>query len=132
MIHGATPHALFIIAALALASALGGCGASKPATATAEQDAAEAEAGTPAKLTRGQVERGLQPVRAAVRACGKGASGHLTLKITIGGDGKVVAAEAVGKLAGTPVGACAAEAVTGAVFAEFEAAEMVVTLPFEI
>jgi hypothetical protein len=72
--------------------------------------------GVPDKLSREQVQAGMQSVAGAVKACGKGAGGSITIRVAIAASGSVTSAKATGPHAGTPVGSCAEKAVKKARF----------------
>jgi hypothetical protein len=55
-------------------------------------------------------------VAPAVKSCGQGKGGTITMNITIGKTGRVSSASATGAFAGTPIGDCAARAVRRAKF----------------
>ena len=69
-----------------------------------------------ASLSRSDVQNGMSAVAPAVKSCGQGKGGTITMNITIGKTGRVSSASATGAFAGTPVGNCAARAVRRAKF----------------
>jgi hypothetical protein len=84
----------------------GGGGASGPGSSTAPKSS----------LSRADVQRGMAAVAPAVKRCGQGRGGTVTLSVKIGKTGRVSSASAIGAFAGTPVGSCAARAVRRAKF----------------
>jgi hypothetical protein len=107
---------------------LGG-GGSKPAKKTAP--ASSGGGGVPDKLSRDQVQGGMQSVAGAVKACGKGAGGTITIRVTIAASGSVTSAKATGPHAGTPVGSCAEKAVKKARFPKAKN-KLDVSYPFKL
>ncbi|MCU0661539.1 MAG: zinc-ribbon domain-containing protein [Myxococcota bacterium] len=67
-------------------------------------------------LDRVDVQTGMNSVAAAVKQCGQGEQGTVTVQVVIGTTGRVVTAEPTGSYGGTPVGACVARAVRNARF----------------
>lgn len=91
------------------------------------------EADLPAIPSRDDVDRALEPVRGAVRACAQAAHGIASVRITVAGSsGRVTSAVVEGDLAGTPTGSCVARAVRGAEFHPFQRATFTVQYPFRI
>jgi predicted Zn finger-like uncharacterized protein len=113
----------------------GGGGAAKPAPKKQEAPAPAAGGGgggLPEKLTKSQVQSGMQSVAGAVKACDtSGAGGTVTVQVTIAPSGKVTEANPTGASAGTPVGLCAARAVRRAKFPETQSS-LNVTYPFKL
>lgn len=72
--------------------------------------------GAKASLSRSDVQRGMGAVAPAVKRCGQGNGGTITMSVTIGKTGRVSNAAATGAFAGTPIGSCAARAVRRAKF----------------
>jgi hypothetical protein len=105
---------------------LGG-GGSKPA----KKPAATGGGGVPDKLSREDVQAGMQSVAGAVKACGKGAGGTLTVRVAIAASGSVTSAKATGSHAGTPVGSCAEKAVKRARFPKAKN-KLDVSYPFKL
>ena len=58
----------------------------------------------------------MSAVAPAVKRCGQGKGGTITMAVTIGKTGRVSNAAATGAYAGTPIGSCAARAVRRARF----------------
>ncbi|HUT76522.1 MAG TPA: hypothetical protein VM285_02490, partial [Polyangia bacterium] len=104
---------------------LGG-GGSKPA-----KKPAATGGGVPDKLSRDEVQDGMQSVARAVKACGKGAGGTITIRVTIAASGSVTSAKATGPHAGTPVGSCAEKAVKKARFSKAKN-KLDVSYPFKL
>ncbi|HUT77318.1 MAG TPA: GYF domain-containing protein [Polyangia bacterium] len=111
----------------------GGGSAPKPAKKpAAEAPAPAAGGGVPNKLTKGQVQSGMQSVARAVKACDtSGSGGTVTVQVTIAPNGRVTNANPTGASAGTPVGLCAARAVRKAKFPETQNS-LNVTYPFKL
>jgi hypothetical protein len=107
---------------------LGG-GGSKPAKKPAA--ASSGGGGLPSKLSREQVQAGMKTVAGAVKACGKGAGGTITIRVTISSAGKVTSAKATGPHAGKPVGSCAEKAVKRAKFPKAKN-KLDVSYPFKL
>jgi hypothetical protein len=84
-----------------------------------ENSSADKSASPPpvkASLSRVEVQRGLVRVAPAVKRCGQGRGGTISINVKIGPNGRVSSAVTAGVYAGTPIGACAERAVRGAVF----------------
>ena len=58
----------------------------------------------------------MNAVAPAVKRCGQGNGGTITMNVMIGTTGRVTSAAATGAFAGTPIGSCAARAVRRAKF----------------
>ncbi len=86
----------------------------------------------PTALNRSQVQKGMQSAAGAVRRCGEGKGGSVSLTVVISKSGRVIAANAVGTHAGTPVGLCAARAVRKARFPKFNGPSMTIKFPFKL
>jgi hypothetical protein len=69
-------------------------------------------------LSRADVQQGMAMVTAAVKRCGQGSSGTVSINITIAPNGRISRAVTSGEYAGTPVGTCAERAVMQARFPE--------------
>jgi outer membrane biosynthesis protein TonB len=87
-----------------------------PAAPASAPSSSGDNSGTKDSLDRMDVQNGMSSVAAAVKQCGQGEQGTVTLQIVIGPTGRVTSAEPTGTFAGTPVGACAARAVRTARF----------------
>ena len=74
------------------------------------------ESGPKSKLSRTDVQNGMQRVAGGVERCRQGEGGTITLSVQIDTSGRVTSASPIGPFAGTPVGACAARAVRRARF----------------
>jgi len=88
--------------------------------------------GLPRTLSRDQVQAGMSRVAGAVRSCGDGQGGNLTVWVTISGNGKVSSASVIGSHASTPVGACAVRHVRRATFPAFADPSLRVKYPFAL
>jgi hypothetical protein len=86
--------------------------------------------GAKAGLDRSDVVKGMKGVSSAVKRCGQGSHGKVTLKIIIGSTGRVQSATPTGEFAGTPIGTCAARAVRKASFPRSQK-NLTVTYPFK-
>ncbi len=96
---------------------LGGSGPSKPKQPSTTPSAGGGLAPTPKdSLAREDVQRGMEAVASAVKSCGQGRGGTITMNVVIGTTGRVTSAAATGNFAGTPIGTCAANAVRRAKF----------------
>jgi predicted Zn finger-like uncharacterized protein len=84
-----------------------------------------------ASLSRSDVQRGMAAVAPAVKRCGQGKGGTITMNIMIGKTGRVSSASATGSFAGTPVGSCAARAVRRAKFPSSQQT-LTVKYPFKL
>ncbi len=87
-------------------------------------------ANVPDKLSRKQVQSGMNAVAGSVKRCGQGQSGTVTVKATIATTGRVVSATTTGGFAGSPAGLCAARAVRRARFPQAKN-KLTVTYPFK-
>jgi hypothetical protein len=81
--------------------------------------------------SRSDVATALRRVQSAVDACTTDV-GHVTIRLTVANDGSVSAAHATGDYAGTPAGACMADAVREARFPAFTATPMTISYPFTL
>ncbi len=70
----------------------------------------------PRTLSRFEVQQGMNGVAPAVKNCGQGSGGTVSINLTIAPNGRISRAVAAGAYAGTPIGNCAERAVRGAVF----------------
>jgi TonB family protein len=84
----------------------------------------------PDKLTREQVQSGMNGVSGAVKKCGQGQTGTVTVQVMVAPTGRVTSATTTGSFAGTPAGLCAARAVRGARFPQAKNS-LTVTYPFK-
>ncbi len=76
--------------------------------------------GLPRRLNRSQIQSGMRRSAVAVSRCGRGASGRVTVDMTISGStGRVRRASVTGQFAGTPVGSCVARTVRSTRFPRF-------------
>ena len=87
--------------------------------------------GAPASLSKSQVMAGMKAVAGAVKACGKGAGGKVTVQATITPGGRIASARALGSHAGTPVGKCVERAVRRARFPKSQK-KLKVKYPFRL
>jgi anti-sigma-K factor RskA len=98
---------------------LGGAGAGakpKSRSVSGRHSDGKSSGGGMTKLTRADVQKGMANVAPAVKRCGQGKGGTITMNVVIGKNGRVSTASAVGAYAGTPIGSCAARAVRRARF----------------
>jgi hypothetical protein len=86
--------------------------------------------GLPDKLSREQVQTGMNAVAGNVKNCGQGKTGAVTVQAVISSAGRVTSANTTGTFAGTPEGLCAARAVRGARFPQAKN-PLTVTYPFK-
>ena len=84
----------------------------------------------PEKLTRDQVHRGLDSVRAKVLACAHGTYGKILANVTISAPGRVSNAAIEGTFTGTNAASCMAEKVAGATFPAFSGPDISVRFPY--
>ncbi len=99
-----------------------------PAKATGGKSAAP----LPKTLNRKQVQVGMKSVAAQVKRCGTGKARSVTMNVKISSSGRVLAANAMGALAGTPEGLCAARAMKKAKFQKFSGPSLSVKYPFKL
>lgn len=120
------------LAATGAAFLLAAC-ASEPSYPPPQTPAAHA-GDIPETLTRRQVEDGMRAVVPDVRACfhQRGASGTVTLNVTIPGTGDAGAVSVTGEFADTPLGDCAAAAARSASFPKFSGPPIRITYPFVV
>ncbi len=67
-------------------------------------------------LSRSDVQQGMARVAPAVKRCGQGRGGTISMNVVIGQNGRISSVVAAGVYAGTPIGACAERAVRRAGF----------------
>jgi predicted Zn finger-like uncharacterized protein len=86
----------------------------------------------PYSLTRAQVHAGMRSISSKVRACYTkyGQSGTAIVTVVISNTGRVSKATVSGNFAGTPTGACVAQAVRSASFPRFTKSSLTVRYPF--
>ncbi len=84
----------------------------------------------PKTLSRRQVQAGMDKVARAIRSCGGGRGGSVTVLVTISNDGKISNAQVTGSLAGSPLGACVTRYVRRATFPKFSDPPIRVKYPF--
>jgi hypothetical protein len=82
-------------------------------------------------LSRDDVQRGMAGVAPKVFECGQGSGGSIVMNIKIGKDGRVASAEPAPNFKGTPIGNCAIDALSQAVFPK-SLQELTVSYPFNI
>jgi len=115
---------------------LGPGGGSKPKKKKSSSSSSSSSGGgssgsdLPQKLSRAQVKSGMASVAGAVRGCGQGESGTVTVKVVIAPSGKVASANTTGVFAGSAPGRCAASAVRRAKFPATQN-KLTVTYPFK-
>ena len=80
------------------------------------KNSADKSASLKESLSRTDVQQGMVRVAPAVKQCGQGKGGTISISVVIGQNGRVTSAIANGIYARTPVGACAVRAVRRAVF----------------
>jgi hypothetical protein len=88
----------------------------------------------PAELSKEQIMAALRPVLEDARLCFEqfGIPGDGKIKITIGGDGTVIAYEQTGQFVGTPTGACIDTAVKKARFPRSRKAKTTIAYPISL
>jgi hypothetical protein len=88
----------------------------------------------PAELSKDQIMTALRPVLDEARRCAEqnGATGDGKIKITIGGDGSVIAYEQTGAFKGTPTGACIDVAVKNARFPRSRKPKTTIAYPISV
>ncbi|MCU0663821.1 MAG: zinc-ribbon domain-containing protein [Myxococcota bacterium] len=101
----------------------------KPAATSAPSGASSS--GGSEMLSREAVQGGLNGVAAAVKRCGQGETGSITIQVVISPSGRVSSATPMGSYAGTPVGSCAARAAQAARFPK-SSKELTVKYPFKL
>jgi len=86
----------------------------------------------PDQLSRDQIKCTMANARPAAQACFQrfGASGAALVAVVIAPDGSVSSADTKGALAGSPPGACIADAIRQARFPQFTGAPMSITYPY--
>jgi predicted Zn finger-like uncharacterized protein len=94
----------------------GGAQKKKASPSPSPSSGSSSSGGAKSSLSRTDVQRGMSAVAPAVKRCGQGQGGTITMAITIGTTGRVSNASATGAFAGTPIGSCAARAVRRAKF----------------
>lgn len=97
----------------------------------APERAAAAPRGLAAQPERSEVVAAMRGVASQVDQC-TGATGSVTMRITFGADGSVRSASAGAPFAGTPEGACMAQAVQGAHVSPFARPTFTVSYPFTL
>lgn len=108
----------------------GRAGGSAPAAAPAAADPM-----LPEQLDRADILRVVKMKAGAVQACKErqpGASGTVTVRLSIGKNGRVSSATASGPLAGTDVGRCVEGVARGFTFPQFSGDPMSINLPFAL
>ncbi len=114
-----------------LGPGIGGSTKKKPATSSKKSSSSSSTSETKAKLSRSDVQKGMNSVARRVKNCGQGKSGTITLKVVIGSSGRVVSATPTGAFAGTPIGSCAVRAVKSARFPR-TSSSLTVKYPFRL
>ncbi len=130
----ATPRAAASNEVDELLGALDGKGA-RPAAGTRPAPAAAPDPMLRAQLDRADILRVVKANAGAVQACKErqsGVRGTVTVRLSIGGDGRVTSAAASGPLAGSPVGACVEGVARGMRFPQFSGDPMSINLPFAL
>jgi membrane protein involved in colicin uptake len=113
-----------------LGPGIGGTTKKKTSTSSKKSSSSSSTSTTKAKLSRSDVQKGMNSVARRVKNCGQGKSGTITLKVVIGSSGRVVSATPTGAFAGTPIGSCAVRAVKSARFPK-AASSLTVKYPFK-
>jgi predicted Zn finger-like uncharacterized protein len=114
-----------------LGPGIGGTAKKKRSTSSSKSSSSSSTSTTKAKLSRSDVQKGMNSVAGRVKNCGQGKSGTITLKVVIGSSGRVVSATPTGAFAGTPIGSCAVRAVKSARFPK-AASSLTVKYPFRL
>jgi hypothetical protein len=107
------------------------CGA---AVAKVDPDAGKPKEVIHAELSKAQILAALKPAVAEAKACfeAHGIAGDAKLKITIGGNGSVLAAEQSGDFVGTPTGGCIDTAIKKATFPKSKKARVTISYPVSL
>ncbi len=105
---------------------------SKPKPKPSSSGSSGGGAPLPKNLNRSQVQAGMKSAAGAIKRCGQGAGGTITMSVTIAKTGRVISANATGAHAGTPVGLCAARAARKARFPKFDGPNLKVKYPFKL
>jgi hypothetical protein len=114
-----------------LGPGIGGTAKKKRSTSSSKSSSSSSTSTTKAKLSRSDVQKGMNSVAGRVKNCGQGKSGTITLKVVIGSSGRVVSATPTGTFAGTPIGSCAVRAVKSARFPK-SSSSLTVKYPFRL
>jgi predicted Zn finger-like uncharacterized protein len=114
-----------------LGPGIGGSTKKKTSTSSRKSSSSSSTSETKAKLSRSDVQKGMNSVARRVKNCSQGQSGTITLKVVIGSSGRVVSATPTGTFAGTPIGSCAVRAVKSARFPK-SSSSLTVKYPFRL
>lgn len=97
-----------------------------------KKEAAAAGSGLPSQPDRADVQKAMGSVTTRAQACSKYSTGTIQLKLTVGNNGKVKSAEALGAFAGTTAGKCVEMLARAAKFPKFSDPTFSVTYPITL